>query len=108
MDFKSPIDIIFSPDLVRASFNAVLFTKNSGALNKASEGLSALNPFGIIGALKIPLTICSASKSVRSLPASFALALNKFFAFSTAWAAGLYLKKGPIPFSWNISYVLLI
>ena len=95
-DSKSLIDILGTPPLLTASSNAVLFTKKSGILNNASEGLSILNPLGSPAVFNTLFTICSASKSVIGLPACAALSLNNVLAFSTASAAGLYLNQGKI------------
>ena len=71
-------------------------TKKSGTLNITSEGLSNLKPLGRLGSFNALATIVSASKSVRSLPASLALLLNTSFALSIASLVGVYAKKGSI------------
>jgi len=92
----APAEINAEPLLVTTSSNVVLFTKNSGTENIASDGLSILIPFGSLAVFKTLVTACSACRSVSSSPASLALDLNTSFASFIASCVGLYLAHGKI------------
>ena len=82
---NSPIDTSGCAVLLfNVSLNVVLLTKKSGTLNITSDGLSNLKPLGRLGSFNALATIVSASRSVRSLPASLALCLNTSFVLSLA------------------------
>jgi len=90
---------------VTALSNEVLLRKKSGILNKASEGLSNLNPLGIPALLRTLLTMASASPGSSFLPACSALSVKTCFALSINSRAGLYLNHGIKDLLYINSYV---
>ena len=65
---RAPADINADPHSVTTLSNVVLLTKKSGTLNKASEGLSILNPLGMSAVFNAFSTHLSASRSLIVLP----------------------------------------